>query len=1343
MIRNRKTSRMLSMALATCLVVSTAAVQPAASVFGTGMGAVTALAEENAQSTKPLTTLWKTQEVGTHEGTGSYVYDAAAKTVTVNGAGTKFDKLAGSDDLFYAYFEGKGDLTITAKMTVNNNGNAGYAGLLIRNAADEAGSASAALYADLANGSKNQIRYGYHGEAAGGGASQVNTAVTTESSDIYIKLEVSGKTATYHVASTADFSDEKVKIQTIDGLSAKTIGFFATEGVTAEFSDVTVTSNYTTDDGADVKKQIFDSEAGEVNFSQSSSKDYSGNYDAGNSFETSANGNILSVKHTRSATVKGNIRDDKGMDYLLFPETSEDMTISADITVTKLDSGTDKQGLAIGQFNAKTGSAMKCDVLHIQKNIVIQHTFSTISGTGNCGDPKVGKKSDTANGYELGGTYTLTYTKSGNIAKMQVVSADGTVLMGSEANPGEFDLTQSYADLQTGQTVRYGLAFSGVEAEISNLTLKNAEGTVVYDQNDYYVAVGVAPVITNAATEVASDRKSMNITWDVAEEGSGNIKYAVYVSKDGGAYTKIADSKVNSFSYAGMDGDGSYQFKVVPYGGTTMGTAIETAKVEYQAPLAQTELSAKGSAKNVELTWTAVDGASSYDVYKKLGSDGEAAVVTTTAELAFTDTNVVEEEPYYYYVVAKNDNNTSNPSVTMQVLTSDGHTGTYVYENEATKLTVKEKSNDTVFGDKVSVVMTADEAGTAQLYVNGTIADTKQAEAGAEFKFEAALTEGRNDVNVIFTDAEGKATRKTFNFVSNPKYDIVVDAAYTGEDGAAVDGIPTYKTVQAAVNAVPSDNAEEKVIFIKNGEYNERVEVKSPYVSLMGEDSEKTHLFYAVCVAQGNADSMWNRNAMYVDTAATGFKAENLTVENSYAYTNGSDQQADALCIVADQTSCVNVRLVGYQDTLLTDSRVKDETGNYAVTRQYFNKCYITGNVDFIYGAGTSVFEDCDIVARYTEYKADGCYTAGRTYASTPYGYVFNNCRFLAEDGVEDGAYRMARPWCAADSTTFINCYLGRAISLQTSYGDMSGNLAENARFAEYGSYGPGYTVNNKRPYLTSNQAATFATKTVLAGFNYSGEAYEDGWNEVDGVTYWYENGVRQGTEGRGKEVYDPSTDAWYWLDSVQGGAIAKDKDVYLDSNDGKWVRYDEQGRMVKGEDYRYDGWYRFDEVTGAMVKGWYTTEDGRTYYYDEITGQMYHGLAVIDGMEYAFDDITGVMVDCAWYTSDGNDYWYENGVRQGTEGRGKEVYDPSTDAWYWLDAVDNGKKAVNKDVYQESDGGKWVRYDDQGRMVKGWNTNEAGTYYFDGITGAMAKGSVVIDGVEHYFNEATGIQER
>ena len=116
-----------------------------------------------------------------------------------------------------------------------------------------------------------------------------------------------------------------------------------------------------------------------------------------------------------------------------------------------------------------------------------------------------------------------------------------------------------------------------------------------------------------------------------------------------------------------------------------------------------------------------------------------------------------------------------------------------------------------------------------------------------------------------------------------------------------------------------------------------------------------------------------------------------------------------------------------------------------------------------------------------------------------------------------------------------------------------------------------------------------------------------------------------------------------------------------------------------------------------------------------------------------AAEDVRG-----EWREENGNMYWYENGVKQGTEGRGKEIYDPGTDAWYWLDSVDDGKMAVSKDVYQESysaypdreDGtGKWVRYDENGHMVKGWQTTDAGTYYFETITGAMAKGEVTIEG--------------
>ena len=132
--------------------------------------------------------------------------------------------------------------------------------------------------------------------------------------------------------------------------------------------------------------------------------------------------------------------------------------------------------------------------------------------------------------------------------------------------------------------------------------------------------------------------------------------------------------------------------------------------------------------------------------------------------------------------------------------------------------------------------------------------------------------------------------------------------------------------------------------------------------------------------------------------------------------------------------------------------------------------------------------------------------------------------------------------------------------------------------------------------------------------------------------------------------------------------------------------------------------------------------------------------------MEQYIVSLTTTADAGGWRIENGAPYWYENGVKQGTEGRGKEIYDPGSDAWYWLDAVDGGRMAVSKDVYQESKAddegniGKWVRYDADGHMVKGWQTAEAGTYFFDYTYGTMAKGKVVMDGFKYTFDEATGI---
>ena len=264
----------------------------------------------------------------------------------------------------------------------------------------------------------------------------------------------------------------------------------------------------------------------------------------------------------------------------------------------------------------------------------------------------------------------------------------------------------------------------------------------------------------------------------------------------------------------------------------------------------------------------------------------------------------------------------------------------------------------------------------------------------------------------------------------------------------------------------------------------------------------------------------------------------------------------------------------------------------------------------------------------------------------------------------------------------------------------------------------------------------------TTAAVNFNGKDYtakygeKNGWVEENGKKYWYENGVKQGTEGRGKEIYDPDSDAWYWLDAVQGGAMTVNKDVYQESAAGQWAdKPDGTGK-----------WVRYDE-NGHMVKGWQTTDKG-TYYFDLITGAMAKGTGDIDGVPCAFDQYTGIALDGQWLTINGADYWYEKGVRQGLEGRGKEIYDPASDAWYWLDSVDQGKKATSKDVYQESEAGqwadradgtgKWVRYDAQGHMIKGWSADKR--YYFDPIYGTMAKGDAVIDGRTYHFDKNTGV---
>lgn len=172
-------------------------------------------------------------------------------------------------------------------------------------------------------------------------------------------------------------------------------------------------------------------------------------------------------------------------------------------------------------------------------------------------------------------------------------------------------------------------------------------------------------------------------------------------------------------------------------------------------------------------------------------------------------------------------------------------------------------------------------------------------------------------------------------------------------------------------------------------------------------------------------------------------------------------------------------------------------------------------------------------------------------------------------------------------------------------------------------------------------------------------------WNTVDstGKSYWYENGVKQGTvddpkavsyDGavRGREIYDPESMEWYWLDANSNGARAVNKEVfvpYIYQDQGNWTADDIMNNAklsdgglngVGGTVYsaminKTGKWIRYD-AKGAMIKGWYTvegadaelypTQKGNTYYYDTKTGTMAKGDCVIDGVLYHFDGLTGAL---------------------------------------------------------------------------------------------------------------------
>ncbi|MEE3652738.1 MULTISPECIES: pectinesterase family protein [unclassified Brenneria] len=320
----------------------------------------------------------------------------------------------------------------------------------------------------------------------------------------------------------------------------------------------------------------------------------------------------------------------------------------------------------------------------------------------------------------------------------------------------------------------------------------------------------------------------------------------------------------------------------------------------------------------------------------------------------------------------------------------------------------------------------------------------------------------------------------------------------------------TFKTLTDAIASAPADNSP-FVIYVKNGVYHERLTITRPNIHLIGESRDGTVITAAIAAGMLKPDgSKWGTygsNTVKVDAAD--FSARSLTISNDFDYpgnkskpdndpTRLKDSQAVALLVAenSDRAYFHNVSLTGYQDTLYVKGG-----------RSFFSQSRISGTVDFIFGDGTALFDDCDIIARNrTDIKDQplGYLTAPSTNINQKYGLVFTNSRIVKESqDVPAKSYGLGRPWhpttSFADGRYADPQAIGQAVFLNTSMDDhiygwdkMSGKdrqgekiwfYPQDSRFFEYQSRGAGAEKNDQRPQLSDAEAAEFTAEKVLGGW--------------------------------------------------------------------------------------------------------------------------------------------------------------------------------------------------------------------------------------------------------------------
>ncbi|URE03388.1 pectinesterase [Musa troglodytarum] len=190
-------------------------------------------------------------------------------------------------------------------------------------------------------------------------------------------------------------------------------------------------------------------------------------------------------------------------------------------------------------------------------------------------------------------------------------------------------------------------------------------------------------------------------------------------------------------------------------------------------------------------------------------------------------------------------------------------------------------------------------------------------------------------------------------------------------------GQGSFTTLQSAIDSLPDGNSQWIQIYVKQGTYREKVFIPASkgFIVLQGEGPEKTVITWSADASRGGT-----MNSATFSVFANDFVARNIGFVNTFKSGSGS-MQAIAALVGGDRNSFHGCAFIGYQDTLC------DYLG-----RHYFDRCWIEGAIDFIFGFGQSIYNRCVLNS------VDGGWLTAHAKmgADSPGGFVFKHCTIRA-----------------------------------------------------------------------------------------------------------------------------------------------------------------------------------------------------------------------------------------------------------------------------------------------------------------------------------------------------------